>query len=52
MTSSEVKKKPCCVNCHFLMWIPFETTTFRDGILIGTLHSAPLFRIANTLGLV
>ena len=35
-----------------LMWVPFETTTFRDGVVTGTHHSASLFRNANTLGLV
>ena len=34
-----------------LKWTPFETTTFRDGIVTGTLESSPLFRNANTLGL-
>jgi len=33
------------------MWIPFENTTFRDGIETGTLESSPLFRNAITLGL-
>lgn len=34
-----------------LMWIPFETTTFCDGIVTGTHESTPLFRNAITLGL-
>ncbi len=39
-------------NSIKLMWIPFETTTFRDGIVTGTHESPPLFLNAVTLGLI
>ena len=35
-----------------LMWTPFETTTFRDSIVIGTHYSAPLIGNADPLDLI
>ena len=48
---SIVANKLLLVELQHLMWIPFETTTFRDGVVTGTPESPPQFRNANTLGL-